>query len=153
MLLEGLMGQCFVSITVHAGEIQPEKLPTFISTISLGGVSNCNQTINRYTRTLTMTPLKCQWECNYCKQTFPDLPFYHKNKEKEWVCVREICRVHKYFSTMTELKSTVSLNLLQTTRKSLMTCNAAMPDKELGKMLNPNNDPQELHSLAKPSGF
>lgn len=67
--------------------------------------------------------------------------------------MREICRVHKYFSTMTELKSTVSLNLLQTTQKSLMTCNAAMPDKELGKMLNPNNDPQELHSLAKPSGF
>lgn len=54
---------------------------------------------------------------------------------------------------MTELKSIVSLNLLQTTLKSLVTCNAAMLDKELGKMLNRNLDPQEFHSLAKSSGF
>lgn len=83
MLLEGLMGQGFVSITGHAGEIQPEKLSTFISTISLGSVSNCNQTVNCYTRTLTMIPLKGQREPNHCEHTFPDLPLYHKNKEKE----------------------------------------------------------------------
>lgn len=55
--------------------------------------------------------------------------------------MREICRVHKYFRTMTELQSIVSLNILQTTLKSLVTCNAAVLDKELGKMLNPNEDP------------
>lgn len=39
---------------------------------------------------------------------------------------------------MTELKSTVSLNLLQTTLKSLVICNAAVLDKELPKTLKPN---------------
>lgn len=60
-------------------------------------------------------------------------------EKRKRMSVRERdCRVHKYFRTMTELQSIVSLNILQTTLKSLVTCNAAVLDKELGKMLNPN---------------
>lgn len=44
--------------------------------------------------------------------------------------MREICRVHKYFKTMTELKSTVSLSLLRTTLvKVISDCNAAVLDE------------------------